>query len=100
MSALTPAEAAEVRRFGMFDFDILAEMEEHADDIVPCVRCDEEATHATICRGTGCTVRQTICTAHLATVRADCRKKLLTCHHCGFDAPGTGLDSMAKVVLL
>lgn len=40
---LTPTEQAEVARFGVHDEDVLEWMELHADEVVPCGRCDTEA---------------------------------------------------------
>lgn len=97
---LTNAERTEVARFGIHDLDILAAMEEHADDVVPCIQCGQESSHAIICRGQACTVRVTICANHLAQVRAANRRLTIRCDTCGFRAPGTGIDSAAKVVPL
>lgn len=101
MSAqLTASERGEVSRFGIHDLDILADMEEHADDVVPCVQCGQESSHAVICRGQACSVRATICTPHLTQLRTENRRLSIRCDECGFCAPGTGIDSAAKVVSL
>lgn len=67
---LTPAEEATVARFGMFDTEILDELEEHADDTLPCWidGCDAGADAALItrcCRRD----RRDLCAPHVEAAR-------------------------------
>ena len=102
----TAAEQAEVSRFGMFDLDILAEMEEHADDALPCwiADCDAEADAALVtrcCRRD----RRNLCAEHVQLTRdrwlseADTSK--VSCTTCGHVFPaGTPFDAILEVVPL
>lgn len=53
--ALSPAEQAEVDRFGAHDEEILAHLEERGDEEIGCqvARCEETATHVLVCEYCG-----------------------------------------------
>lgn len=88
---LSPVEEREASRFGIHALEILAEMEEHADDELACKfrynsdPCGHVATHVAICPG--CNVQiSVLCTGHAAAIKASVH--LIAEHlRCGWTAP-------------
>ena len=90
---LSPAEQAEVDRFGLHDEDVIAEMSEHFDDAIPCgfIGCTDLAD---VVMTTRCCGHQSFsCARHLAHAEARwdqlVRKAIdVKCGACGrIDAP-------------
>lgn len=98
MTALSPAEQAEVTRFGMFDEDILRDMETHWDDALSCSRCDHDAAWKVVCRG-GC-ARGALCDTCLDKVRAENKTVTFRCDYCQKVAPEPGFDAIVRVMPL
>ncbi|MDQ1206183.1 hypothetical protein QE377_002542 [Microbacterium sp. SORGH_AS 862] len=72
---LTPLETP------IFDDDVIAEMEQHVDEVLACCRCVAEAT--SICITTCCKAQFPICPPHLAGARAGfVRPRVLRCATC------------------
>lgn len=73
-AALSPAEQAEVARFGLFEEEILREISEHIDDVIGCLRdgCETPAAWriTTRCCGRGAF----LCSGHLADSREHCAR--------------------------
>jgi len=84
-------EQGEIARFGMFDTEVLAEMEQHADDVPVCFAndCGHTADHVliTMC----CGDRRLICCECLALAEEAWRKTLgddiTFCKVCGHRFP-------------
>lgn len=102
---LSPVEQDEVSRFGIHDLDVLAEMEERADDVPPCSRaaCDRpaEVFLAMRCCGTG----WLMCEPHLRRLRAGATEflkaaKRPVCTCCGQKLDGLGFEDVYRVVTL
>lgn len=105
---LSPQERLVVDALGIHDLDILAAMEEHADDIVPCEskECDKPADVRAIL--TCCGHNDKACTFHFERAKgvvSDWLFALLlagdapTCRHCKHHHPvGSRFDDLWKVV--
>jgi len=64
---LSPAEQAEVSRFGAHDEEILRDLAEHADDTIPCGWCSTTATWCLSMRC--CSTDELICQKHRDIIR-------------------------------
>lgn len=91
-AALSPAEQAEVARFGLFEEEILREISEHIDDVIGCLRdgCETPAAWriTTRCCGNGAY----LCGPHLTHSREECSRALryrgtAECADCGAETP-------------
>ncbi|WP_307470105.1 hypothetical protein [Microbacterium sp. SORGH_AS_0505] len=85
---LSPAERAEVTRFGIHDDDVLRDMESRLDEEIGCSRaqCDAAASWSISARCCGVSLQ--LCTAHLqlARIMTDigfCGTGLVECVACG-----------------
>jgi len=107
MSAvLSPAEQQEVTRFGIHDDDVIADMEAHLDDIVPCIApsCTNEARWQIImiC----CGAAFPMCGEHLTRhrVRAsfilDTARNRTFCKSCQASLTGLDYDEVFRTVTL
>lgn len=87
--ALTPAEQADVTRFGAHDEEILRDLAEHADDVIPCGWCAVAATWRLSMRC--CNADELTCQKHRDAIRDrfarhDPRARP-RCAHCGHRFP-------------
>lgn len=78
-ATLSPTEHAEAVRYGIHDTDVLAEMEEHADDVAACEAegCEKGITKLTRLRC--CDSGWRTCDEHFAEGKQQARSFLLYC---------------------
>ena len=99
---LSPTEHAEVSRFGAHDEDILRDIAEHADDVIPCIIDGGTATHRLIMRC--CGAAALMCTEHAAWHRRvwgrEIRRRGVFCGDCKHDWPRRHYDDVVRVVIL
>ena len=106
MSILSPAEQAEVTRFGIHDEEILRDLEEHWDDEIPCgaKKCETAATVQVSSRCCGRSMF--LCARHYGRMVAVtqhhlCAPKGADCVSCGHFFPsGTRFDDAFRTVTL
>ena len=93
---VSPTEEATITRFGMFDTEIITDLENHFHDILPCDEddCTAESTHLVQIRC--CRNPATFCTDHYTTARSSMALRLArmglngihpTCAKCGHRFP-------------
>ncbi|WP_295851266.1 hypothetical protein [uncultured Microbacterium sp.] len=99
---LTPAEQAEVTRFGAHDEEILRDLAEHANEVIPCEWEDAAASWRITIRC--CSTDSMVCQKHRDAIRdtvTSSPSARFHCVHCGTYFPrGSAYPDIIREVQL
>lgn len=102
MSAvLSPAEQQDVTRFGIHDEDVIADLENHGDEVPTCDGCPSPAVARIV--HTCCSTVELQCAPHLTALRKwiEERDRVVICTACRTRfVPPLSVEAIVKVVPL